>query len=192
METAINNLNWMAFNLFLAVLGVLFGWLYYYSKKKVFSIAFFILWILFLPNTIYLITDLQHIYKQWSNPYLEVQLTLIVQYFLIALLGITTYLMAMYPIDKVFTNLHLKRKPKVKLTLLITINIFTAFALILGKFQRTHSWYVFTDFLRVLSDIKEVVTNPILFSLVLFFAFVINLTYFAFKKVIPISARIKK
>ncbi len=187
MELALNNLNWMSLNLGLAFLGLLFGWMFFMSKKTLFSIIFFILWVLFVPNTIYLITDLQHLPKQWVRVDLIPKIILILEYGVLTLFGIISFIISMYPVDKVFTELHLKRKKHTRFAILVLVNLFIAFALILGKFQRTHSWYVFTDFHRVLGDITAVFKTPILLWMVFFFGVVINLTYFGFKNIIQIK-----
>ncbi len=187
MDIFFHNFSWMGFNLFLAFLGMLFGWLFYWSKKSYLAFIFFVLWILFIPNTIYLITDLEHLYDQWGITEFIPTVLLIIQYLIVAAIGIITFIMSMHPIDKIFSKFHLKKHPNLRLSILLLVNLFIAFALILGKFERTHSWYVFTNTPRVLDDIQSVLTSPILLSLVFFFAIVINLTYFAFKKIIPVK-----
>lgn len=187
MDIFFNNFSWMGFNLFLAFLGMLFGWLFYISRAKLPSILFFVLWVLFIPNTIYLITDLEHLYEQWGITTLFPTILIILQYLVISVIGIVSFIMSMHPVDKVFSKLHLKKHPAMKLMILVSVNMIIAFALILGKYERTHSWYVFTQTSRVLEDIVSVLTSPLLFSLVIFFGVVINLVYFAFKKVIPID-----
>ncbi len=191
MEILIKNLDWMAFNVMLALLGLIFAWLFYYAKNRFFSVVFFILWILFVPNTIYLITDLQHIYTHWYKVPSFLKIILIAQYVTVATLGVLTFIASMYPINKVFKQLNINHNPLLKALMVIIFNMLIAFALILGKYERTHSWYIFTNFPRVLDDVLSVMTNPILFSMVILFSIVINLTYFAFRNVIPISVNKK-
>lgn len=186
MQIVFENFDWIGLNLTLALLGLVFGWLFYYAKRGLFSVIFFMLWVLFIPNTIYLITDLQHLPKQWVSVDLLVKPILIVQYGAVSFFGIVTFIVGMYPVEKVFKKLPTKNKDFLKFMILLFANLFIAFALILGKFQRTHSWYVVTDFPRFLTDIITVFQTPILLILVLFFGVVINLTYFGFKNVIQV------
>jgi uncharacterized membrane protein len=192
MDVFFNNFSWMSFNLFLAFLGIVFGWLFYYSRSRILSILFFILWVLFIPNTIYLITDLEHLYDQWGETSFFPTILLILQYLIVSLVGIVSFVMSMHPIDKIFSTLHLRKYPTIKIGIIILVNILIAFAIILGKFERTHSWYVFTQTPRVIDDIISVLTTPLLLSLVLLFAFVTNSVYFAFSKLIPIDMKQKR
>ncbi len=187
MYFVLDNLSWMSFNIFLALLGVVFGWMFFYSRKPLISLVFFILWVLFIPNTIYLITDLQHFPAQWIKVDLLSKLLLIFEYGTLTCIGIITFIVSMYPVDKVFGEFHLKKKSEIKFLILILVNLFIAFALVLGKYQRTHSWYVFSDFSQVLSDAFTVFKTPPLLIMVLFLGVVINLVYFGFKHVVLVK-----
>jgi uncharacterized membrane protein len=61
------NIDWMSFNVMLALLAVLFGFFFMQAKGKILQYLFGMLWFFFLPNTIYLYTDLQHILQQWQG-----------------------------------------------------------------------------------------------------------------------------
>ena len=177
----------MTENIGLALLGIIFGWLFFYSKRTVLAYIFFFLWILFIPNTIYLITDLQHISKQWVGINYFERFLIVSQYLVLAVLGVVSYIVAMHPIEKVFNELKLKRRRNVRFIVIVLVNLFIAFGLILGKFQRTHSWYIFTDFNRVISDVTAVLKAQELLGVVLLFGVVINLVYFGFKNMIDKS-----
>lgn len=192
MYLSLENLSWMSFNLFLALLGVVFAWFFYYSRKPFFSFIFFILWVLFIPNTIYLITDLQHLPVQWIKVDLLPKLILLIEYIGLAIIGIITFIVSMYPVDKVFSEFHLKKKPEAKFMILVFVNLFISFALVLGKYQRTHSWYVFSDFPKVSSDVTIILKTPELLATVLFLGLVINLTYFGFKHIVLVKVSKKR
>lgn len=192
MYFVLDNLSWMSFNLFLSLLGVTFGWMFFYSRKPFFSFIFFVIWVLFIPNTIYLITDLQHLPAQWVKVDLLPKLILLIEYLGLACIGIITFIVSMYPVDKVFDEFHLKKKPEIKFFILVFVNLFISFALVLGKYQRTHSWYVFSDFPKVSSDVTIILKTPELLATVLFLGIVINLTYFGFKNVVLVKVSKKK
>lgn len=182
-----DNLIWMGFNFLLAVLGLLFGWLFFYIKNPAKSFIFFILWVLFLPNTIYLITDLQYLPKQWIDNGLLTKLELLLEYGIVGTLGVVMFILSMYPVDKIFAELHLRRSSSLRFIILLLVNFSIGFALILGKFERTNSWDVFTNFNKVILDISVVIKTPVLLILVFLSGLVINLTFFGFKNIYNIN-----
>ncbi len=192
MYLALENLSWMYINLLLALSGVVFGWLFFYSRKPLISFIFFILWVLFIPNTIYLITDMQHLPLQWIKSDILGKLLLTVEYVTLTCIGIITFIVSMYPVDKVFSEFHLKKRPGIKFFILVLVNLFIAFALVLGKYQRTNSWYIFTDLPKVIFDITTTLKTPELLSMVFFLGVVINLVYFGFKHIILVKVKKNK
>ena len=103
MSSAIGNINWTSLNILLACLGVLFGLLFVYTRNWWLKMPLFILWLLFVPNTIYLVTDLQHFPRQFyaATTWIE-QTVLFIQYCLLFAFGIVTYLFGMYPLQRLF------------------------------------------------------------------------------------------
>lgn len=192
MQIVYENFLWMGLNVALAILGVSLGWLYYFIRKPLISLIFLILWVLFIPNTIYLITDLQHFLKQWDGALTSIKPVLIIQYALLFSFGLITYLLSMYPIDKIFEELHLKKKDHIRFLIILFFNLLIAFALVLGKFQRTNSWYIFTDPQQVYKDSISVLINPSLLILVFIFGIFINLIYFGLKNYIFIKKNKKR
>ncbi|HVF69228.1 MAG TPA: DUF1361 domain-containing protein, partial [Xanthomonadales bacterium] len=57
----------MSVNIFLAVLPVILGWSFFIIKNKVWKIIFGAIWLAFLPNSIYVFTDLINLINQWSR-----------------------------------------------------------------------------------------------------------------------------
>jgi len=78
----------MVFNLILASIGVGLGYVFLGTKQPLFKFIIFLLWILFLPNTIYLLTDLQHLPDQFYRIDNEYKITLMFQYVLLLSFGI--------------------------------------------------------------------------------------------------------
>lgn len=175
MEIILDNLFWMSFNIFLALLGVLFGFLLYYSKNKLLKWLFFLLWLLFVPNTIYLITDLQYLPNQITKLESYNQTIIIIQFILVFLLGITTFLFALYPFEKIASKLTNRQTVK---TVLFFLNYSIAFGVVLGKIYRVHSWYVFTDPQTVITSSLSLFNSPNILLLVFLFGSLINIIYF--------------
>jgi uncharacterized membrane protein len=178
MEIFLANFWYMIPNLALACLGFVFAILYLHSKSNFLKIPLFILWFLFLPNTIYLITDLEHYFAQLTKVDFLGLVLLTIQYTVLTALGILTYFAGMMPIEKFFR----RRKSKNYSLVFLIFNFAIAFAVVLGKVERTHSWYVFTQPQRVINDITHLLTTPLLITSVIFFGILFNLIYFTFRK----------
>src|SRR2546429_6176605 len=54
MMILLNNISWMGWNVFLALIPPIFGWLLLITRQKVLKVAFALTWFFFLPNTLYL------------------------------------------------------------------------------------------------------------------------------------------
>lgn len=178
MNIFLFNFEWMIPNMALAGLGFLFGILYLNSKHTYLKIPLFVLWFLFLPNTIYLVTDIQHYFPQILRTDWLGWILLTGQYLFLILFGILSYFAGMIPMEKFFKRKKINNYSWV----FLIFNFAIAFAVVLGKIERTHSWYVFTQPLRVISDILDVFTKPMLILFVVGFGVFLNLIYFAFRK----------
>lgn len=176
MDILMENLSWMVFNVFLALLGVLFGFLFL-KAKGVARFFFFILWFLFVPNTIYLVTDLIHFPEQFFEAGVLIQILLVFQYAVVFLLGIATFIIGLYPLDR----LLLKLKPwdvRLKTAALIAMNFLIAFAVSLGRAERISSWEVVTRPQQVWQSILNLMTSMESMEEILLFGILINLLYF--------------
>src|SRR5688500_5180777 len=67
MGILMHNISWMAFNIALALIPVILGLLMFYIKWKPLRLLISIIWLSFLPNTLYLLTDLMHISNDWEK-----------------------------------------------------------------------------------------------------------------------------
>lgn len=181
MEIFYSNFWWMIPNVALACLGFVFGLLYLYSKQLLLRVPFFILWILFFPNTIYLLTDFEHLLVQFPQVSLGEGILLIIQYSVLIILGFLTYFVGMMPIEEFF-----RRRKKLKKHnynyVFVLLNFAVGFAVVLGKVERTHSFYVFTQPMRVIEDTVSLLTNPTLVVVSIAFGILFNVIYFAFKR----------
>lgn len=180
MLISYSNLNWMSLNIFLACAGLIFGLLFLYAKNFYLKIVLVFLWILFLPNTIYLITDLQHFPRQfYQTNLLFDKVFLFIQYIFLFTFGIFSYLYGMYPLQILFPVFRRRQNP-LFVPIVLVINFAIAFGVTMGKIERTHSLYLFTDPLRVLTDAYNVLTFPPTLGFTVLFWLLINLIFFAF------------
>ena len=180
MEILAYNLSWMLFNLILALVPVALTLILDQKLSGKIRLFVLFLWLLFLPNTIYLITDLQYLPRQLVRIDQEQIPVLVVMYAFIAVSGIITFLYSLKPFENFISNN--KQFKRNKTTLYMILGFLVAFAVVLGKFQRTHSWYVFTEPLRVINDVYLTLTSPQLMILVFILGIVINLIVFVYFK----------
>lgn len=171
------NLTWIILNVFLAFVPVILTIVLRRKMPSALRSVIIFLWLLFLPNTIYLVTDLQWFPGQLIASKMPEQAALFGQYILLTFLGIFTYFFSLEPMGKLMKLLRadsLNRN-----TLYIALNFILSFAVVLGKIQRTHSVYLFLEPKRVVDDIFVTLTSTYLMFWVLIVGIVINFIYFS-------------
>ncbi len=173
----------MGFNVFLAALGVGAGFLFSRVKNKLLKTSTFLIWLLFIPNTIYLVTDLQYLTSQSVKVEMGLQILLLIQYLVLAVLGVVTYIAGIRPIEKVL--LKSKFWKGKAMVVILFLNLLISFAVVLGKIYRAHSWYVISNPLPVIDGSLKILNSSQLLIVCLLFAIVTNLTYFLFRKYLP-------
>lgn len=190
MQIFSGNFTWMIQNAMLAFIPIILV-VVLRRKLNIFAhLVFFFFWLIFLPNSVYLITDLQHLPKQLLNAEGGEQLLLLVQYAVLVAFGVMTYVYALEPVSTIFKRLRL---PEVKREVLfVAINFIVSFGVIVGKFQRTHSWYIFTDPERVFRDIFDTAISLEMLGWVFVFGSIVNVIFFLFKDYFPPLRAIKK
>ncbi len=165
------NLYWMAYNISLAVIAVVCGWLALKVKRTAYRLPLLILWLLYIPNTLYLLSDSIHFSQQLSKIQDADKISLITQYVVLMLFGVISFVAGVYPIEKLIKKTHA----------VVMLQFVIAFGIVMGRVERTHSWEVFIDPIKVLQDAITVLTSIEL----MFFVFVTgvfsNLIYFLLK-----------
>src|SRR5207244_8934203 len=96
MMILFSNISWMGWNVFLALIPLIFGWLLLKTRQKILKVAFALIWFFFLPNTLYLLTDLLHIFSQWHHMHYSWHIVLALQYFTLVLVVLSTFILALY------------------------------------------------------------------------------------------------
>ena len=159
-KTGRSNYNYLLWNLFLAWVPMFFAYLMYhrldnFTEKlkgwKFWSLTF--LWLLFLPNAPYLITDLIHINERhapstWGDPLL---------FFSFALTGVMTGIVSLWIMRQNFRMLFGEKASWVLTYLSIALS---GFGIFLGRIQRWNSWDILTDPRRLFTDIVLQLDNP--------------------------------
>ena len=161
------------------------------KKKSTMNILLWIIWLLFIPNTFYMITDVIHLQQisfiELSNPYeytyikdISIWLEL-VNILLCVSTGVIFGMMSMQNVKKVI-------KGKSYMLLLPFISIASGIAIYIGRFLRFNSW----DILQPISLLQRLYANMdffaiqyiLLFSGIIFF---INIGYYVLKHYIYID-----
>jgi uncharacterized membrane protein len=178
VDIFLDNFTFIWINSALALVTVMFGWLM--SKaNSIFAKAWTgFLWLIFLPNTIYILTDITHLFEQWSKVDILFKFILIIQYAFFSIYGIITFVIATYFFQKLLEG---KKEKGIKTTTIAAIcilNFIVGFGVILGGIQRTNSWYIFTDPSRVLEDILNIIYSQELLMLSFEVGVLANLIYF--------------
>ena len=185
MHIILSNLSWMGFNVLLALIAVLFGWFMKETRWTLIRILCAIVWILFLPNTLYLLTDIVHFHQNMHRVGGMDKLVVVFQYIVLLLLGIITYFAAVYPAEKVAVE-----KLKCQQTLFILfINGLVSFSIILGRVERLNSWYFVTNLPRFLRDSLQVITSVNLILLIFFSTVLSTFLYLSLRMSLPFIRR---
>lgn len=162
MYQALTNIPWMSLNVFLALIPVALSYPLLKNPLSIRNVPIFLFWILFLPNSIYLLSDLEHLMNQISGESFLGVAVLSIQYAILVLFGILTYFLSLLPLEWFMRSKHVSLR--VKVATYSAVSFLMAFGVVLGKIQRTHSWYVITNPMRVVTDVWNTLTS---FELVL-------------------------
>lgn len=165
----------LVWNLFLAWIPFLISFLLVHPKNRLgalFMVPFLGLWLLFLPNAPYLITDLIHLRPRDGVPLWYDATILFVFAFLGLLLGIVSSLFVHEIMEKYIG-------PFKAWLFLSTCFTLSGYGIYLGRFLRWNSWDLLVNPIELLRDSFFRLTNPIaiavtgIFALFLFFSYLI-------------------
>lgn len=179
MDIIFDNFEWMSFNVLLAILPILFGWIMYTGKAKFLKITAGLLWILFIPNSVYIFTDIEHLQKDLGFVDNQLKIFVLIQYILLLSMGAITFLLGMHPFEKLIAKAKNKSVRHNKLIIMISTNLLIGLGIVLGRFQETNSWEVFTNIHKVIRDSINVFTSHELLAIALLFGIFSNIAYFA-------------
>lgn len=167
-------------NLFLALLPVFFSGLL--VKQKTFnykSIAWFALWLLFLPNAPYLITDIFHFDERPPVP-LWFDLMLVVSG---AWNGVLFCMISLFRVEK-----FLKATCNSKLVnaMMFLLLIPCGYGIYIGRYLRYNSWDVITEPVSLIKTSTHHIHHPFqnlnVWMFTFIFAFFLGIIYFTIKK----------
>lgn len=136
--------------------------MHYHSKLS--KITFYILfgwWLLFLPNSPYIITDLVHLQNENSN-------LLWLDLFLVFVFAINGMVLGILSLLDIYTILTSKFSSIVANCILLKVCLLSGFGVYLGRFLRFNSWDILSKpkllFLEILNSVSEKNTWLITFA----------------------------
>lgn len=179
MPIILFNISWMAFNCLLAILPVLFAYIFLKTKNKPVKVTTGILWILFMPNTIYLFTDMLHILYQWELVQGWEKIVVALQFAILQIVGFVTFILSFRPFEIILRWLKYNEKKRLWATILF--NFIIAFGIVLGRVERVNSWDVFVGSEKLLQAIINIFTSAELIGLTILFGLFCNFFYFLFR-----------
>ncbi|MEP7230736.1 MAG: DUF1361 domain-containing protein [Ginsengibacter sp.] len=168
-----------AWNLFLAGTPLFVSGLLNETKKRKFQIIFFITWLLFFPNALYIITDLIHLRERGNVP-------LWFDVILIFSASINGLIMACISLQNI--ELFLVSKFSIHKTrlILITCLFLASFGVYLGRFLRWNSWDIIANPTGLITDAGEHFFNPVQhprgIGMTLILTIFFSIFYFTIKK----------
>ncbi len=164
--------NYLLWNILLAFIPLVLGFIVLSQPKKgivnkIIFIAGLVLWLLFIPNAPYLVTDIIHLGEIKAVPVLFDTFLL----FNTALLGLVIFCLSLEHIEKIILEKFSKRTTFLITTLIILL---ISFGMYLGRFARFNSWDIFTNHQSLIGHLWGVIsqteTHVYLYTL-LFFLF---------------------
>lgn len=187
MNITLFNIEWMSYNILLALVAIIFGFLMFKSKSTVGRSVFGILWFVFIPNTIYMITDIVHIPKQFTiQENIIIRMVLLIQYLLLIAISIITFIVALYPFEKMimsFIKGSLQKRINITYLIIFMFNFLIALGVALGRFQRVNSWEAFTNTEYVIHQTAKLLKSSE-FVIIILLGLLSNIIYFSLKKTV--------
>jgi uncharacterized membrane protein len=182
VDVFLGNFDFILFNSFLALVALVFGWFMLKPYSKLIRALCGFIWLIFLPNTIYILTDVSHLLEDWVKVDNLFKLLLTIQYTAFAIFGILTYVVSVYFFQQLLEKRSIdwkirKMKPKT-FVLICILNFAVGFAVILGGIERTNSWHILTDPIRVLRDILDMTSSEEMLLLAGGVGILANIIYF--------------
>jgi len=129
----------LLWNLLLGWIAVLFGWLVLKSQNRIWAKFLSLVWILWLPNTLYMLTDLKYFGADKTTSLIQE----VVFFSLFGIAGIILYGLSVY---LVWLRYKFNKKWLAIITSLAIIGVAA------GRLLRWNSWEVFTNPQKLLSD----------------------------------------
>lgn len=174
---------YILWNIFLAFIPFVISYflLQYYKKEKfnkILFIALSLLWLLFIPNAPYIITDFVHLGVTRSVPIIYDTLLL----FSSATLGLILGFLSLFHIEQIIKMKYSKNMTSLIMAIII---LMISFGVYLGRFLRFNSWDIFINHTSLIKNIWKIFSQFAIhvevYLYTLLFFFFLYITYNAWK-----------
>lgn len=173
--------SFLVWNLFLAFIPYILSskmesWL---QQNKWKALAFAVVWLLFVPNSFYIITDLFHLDMNQVVP-LWFDLALLLSF---AWNGLLFGIVSVRQMEKAFETYFNK---KFDLLFILPVMFLNGLGVYVGRYLRFNSWDVITNPLQLISDIVDLFIHPIHnrldWSMIVCYTLLLTVMYVTIKK----------
>ncbi len=173
--------GFLLWNLFLAAIPLLLSNLLIKTDLRIgFRFCFLLgLWLLFLPNAPYIITDLKHLVYRPPVPFWFDMLLVLITAFNGLILGFISLKQMEWILDK-------KQLTRYKEIFRIVIVVVMSYGVYLGRYLRFNSWDIFINPITLVSKSFQALNFEV-FAYVLTYSFVIYVLYKFFHVMLPVS-----
>ncbi|MEI7652862.1 MAG: DUF1361 domain-containing protein [bacterium] len=151
----VENITWLVWNVSLSAVSVFAAYQMSKTRHRPLRVLFAALWILFIPNTLYMLTDVIHIVGQFGTINKFVDVFLFLWYTSMITLGISCYAWSFEWMMQ-FLSKNTKLGHQTIYAMGVVMNILIGMAIAMGRFARTNSWYVVTQPTRVVYDLFSI------------------------------------
>lgn len=148
----------LVWNLLLAAVTPLLAWWlvrrvrrYGWAHWKQFYLT--IIWILFLPNSFYILTDFIHLRQTYEA-------SLLYDIVMLTSFALSGLIMGFISVYLIHVELGKRLKPPQTWVVIGTIFLASSFAICLGRFTRWNTWDIFLKPAGLLFDVSDRVVNP--------------------------------
>jgi len=188
VATSTTRYSFIPENLVLAWIGLFLGWALVNNLKKMRwlswqNLALSAGWLVFLPNTWYVLTDFLHVYATGEIS----ELYDIVMVGLLVLIGFTLGFTSLYIVHR---ELAKRLSPAQAWTIVEGVILISSFAVYLGRVERWSSWDLLTNTSGVVINVSDRVIDPLAnlhaWNLTGLFFVVLSVCYIAFTRALKV------
>lgn len=147
--------GFLLWNLFLAWIPFFIAWQMKLDQNKWIHYGLFLLWLLFLPNAPYIVTDLVHLQMHYSRALYWFDMFLI---FSFAWNGL---ILGFLSLNRIHSFLNQQFHKTISWSIVFVLIFLCAYGIYLGRFERYNSWDIFSNPVGLFNNIAYDFMHPL-------------------------------